>query len=56
MYVMMVGSYPFERPEDKNDKAKLQKMIQRILRVDYSFPSKIKVSPEFLVISNIQHV
>ena len=24
----MVGAYPFERPEDKNDNQKLQKMIQ----------------------------
>ena len=24
----MVGAYPFERPEDKNDTQKLQKMIQ----------------------------
>ena len=28
LYVMMVGAYPFERPEDKNDTQKLQKMIQ----------------------------
>ena len=27
-WVQMVGAYPFERPEDKNDPAKLQKMIQ----------------------------
>lgn len=26
--VQMVGAYPFERPEDKNDTQKLQKMIQ----------------------------
>ena len=26
--MQMVGAYPFERPEDKNDPAKLQKMIQ----------------------------
>lgn len=26
--LQMVGAYPFERPEDKNDTQKLQKMIQ----------------------------
>lgn len=44
----MVGSYPFERPEDKHDDAKLQKMIQRILRVDYRFPPNIRVSEDLL--------
>ena len=28
VYVMLVGAYPFERPEDKHDNQKLQKMIQ----------------------------
>lgn len=28
LYVMLVGSYPFERPEDKGDPKKLQNMIQ----------------------------
>jgi serine/threonine protein kinase len=28
LYVMLVGAYPFERPEDKTDSQKLQKMIQ----------------------------
>ena len=28
LYVMLVGAYPFERPEDKHDSQKLQKMIQ----------------------------
>lgn len=28
LYVMLVGAYPFERPEDKTDNQKLQKMIQ----------------------------
>ena len=28
LYVMLVGAYPFERPEDKHDTQKLQKMIQ----------------------------
>lgn len=46
LYVMLVGTYPFERPEDKNDPQKLQKMIQRILRVEYEFPSGMKLSSE----------
>ena len=32
LYVMLVGAYPFERPEDKHDNQKLQKMIQVGLR------------------------
>jgi len=48
LYVMLVGSYPFERPEDKHDDSKLQKMIQRILRVDYAFPAHIRVSNDLL--------
>eukprot|EP00210_Caulerpa_lentillifera_P003735 g3568.t1 len=48
LYVMMVGFYPFERPEEKNDKAKLQKMIQRILKVDYHVPSRINASADYL--------
>ncbi|KAI3438615.1 hypothetical protein D9Q98_001038 [Chlorella vulgaris] len=46
LYVMVVGAYPFERPEDKHDNQKLQKMIQRILRVEYDWPAHIKLSPE----------
>ena len=34
LYVMLVGAYPFERPEDKHDNKKLQKMIQ----VSTSYP------------------
>ena len=30
VYVMLVGAYPFERPEDKHDNQKLQKMIQAL--------------------------
>ena len=33
LYVMLVGSYPFERPEDKGDPKKLQNMIQVCKRV-----------------------
>eukprot|EP00877_Chromochloris_zofingiensis_P012447 jgi/Chrzof1/7456/Cz02g24200.t1 len=46
LYVMLVGAYPFERPEDKHDNQKLQKMIQRILHVDYHVPSHIRLSEE----------
>ncbi len=46
LYVMLVGAYPFERPEDKTDNQKLQKMIQRILHVDYKFPSSLKISED----------
>lgn len=38
LFVMLVGAYPFERPEDKSDPQKLQKMIQRILKVEYEWP------------------
>jgi serine/threonine protein kinase len=33
LYVMLVGAYPFERPEDKHDNQKLQKMIQVICSI-----------------------
>jgi serine/threonine-protein kinase SRK2 len=46
LYVMLVGAYPFERPEDKADAQKLQKMIQRILHVDYAVPQHVKLSEE----------
>ena len=28
LYVMLVGAYPFERPEDKHDSQKVQKAVQ----------------------------
>jgi serine/threonine-protein kinase SRK2 len=46
LYVMLVGAYPFERPEDKHDNQKLQKMIQRILHVDYAIPSHVRLSDD----------
>lgn len=46
LYVMLVGAYPFERPEDKHDNQKLQKMIQRILHVDYTVPPHVKLSED----------
>ena len=42
LYVMLVGAYPFERPEDKHDNQKLQKMIQactvpfNVMQTDHS--------------------
>jgi hypothetical protein len=38
LYVMLVGAYPFERPEDKTDTQKLQKMIQVTLEGHCSSP------------------
>lgn len=35
LYVMLTGSYPFERQGDKTSASKLQLMISRILKVDY---------------------
>ncbi|KAG2451391.1 hypothetical protein HYH02_003992 [Chlamydomonas schloesseri] len=46
LYVMLVGAYPFERPEDKHDNQKLQKMIQRILHVDYHIPPHVRASED----------
>lgn len=43
-WCVYTGAYPFERPEDRNDAGKLQKMIQRILQVKYDMPKHI--SPE----------
>jgi serine/threonine-protein kinase SRK2 len=46
LYVMLVGAYPFERPEDKHDNQKLQKMIQvRMPRAcDVGAPSHVQVA------------
>ena len=41
LYVMLVGAYPFERPEDKHDNKKLQKMIQ----VDMTEPRSVVKLP-----------
>jgi len=46
LYVMLAGCYPFERPEDKHDNQRLQKMIQRILKVDYKPPPHLKLSAD----------
>lgn len=43
LYVMLVGAYPFEDPEEPKD---FRKTIQRILNVQYSIPENVKVSEE----------
>mmetsp|Transcript_6454 Transcript_6454/g.11780 ORF Transcript_6454/g.11780 Transcript_6454/m.11780 type:complete len:356 (-) Transcript_6454:187-1254(-) len=43
LYVMLVGSYPFEDPADQRN---LRKSIQRTLACKYSFPSHTKISEE----------
>ncbi|QDZ24611.1 serine/threonine protein kinase [Chloropicon primus] len=43
LYVMLVGSYPFEDP---NDQRNLRKSIQRTLACKYSFPSHASISEE----------
>ncbi|KAK2967534.1 hypothetical protein RJ640_030405 [Escallonia rubra] len=43
LYVMLVGGYPFEDPEEPRD---FRKTINRILHVQYSIPENIEVSAE----------
>eukprot|EP00252_Welwitschia_mirabilis_P021106 TRINITY_DN530_c0_g1_i1.p1 TRINITY_DN530_c0_g1~~TRINITY_DN530_c0_g1_i1.p1 ORF type:complete len:360 (-),score=69.65 TRINITY_DN530_c0_g1_i1:604-1683(-) len=43
LYVMLVGAYPFEDPEEPRN---FKKTIQRILNVQYSIPDYVHVSPE----------
>ncbi|KAL0343637.1 UNVERIFIED_CONTAM: Serine/threonine-protein kinase SAPK10 [Sesamum angustifolium] len=43
LYVMLVGAYPFEDPEEPKD---FRKTIQRILNVQYSIPENVKISEE----------
>ncbi|KAM7276249.1 hypothetical protein ACFE04_018115 [Oxalis oulophora] len=43
LYVMLVGAYPFEDPEDPRN---FKKTIQRILSVHYSIPAYVRVSRE----------
>uniref|UniRef100_A0A061SGY3 Serine/threonine-protein kinase SRK2 n=1 Tax=Tetraselmis sp. GSL018 TaxID=582737 RepID=A0A061SGY3_9CHLO len=43
LYVMLFGCYPFEDPKDQRNYAKT---IQRIMRVEYSFPGNVRVSPD----------
>ncbi|XP_030975140.1 serine/threonine-protein kinase SRK2I [Quercus lobata] len=43
LYVMLVGAYPFEDPDEPKD---FRKTIQRILSVQYSIPDGVQISPE----------
>lgn len=43
LYVMLVGAYPFEDPEEPRN---FKKTIQRILNVQYSIPDYVHISPE----------
>ncbi|KAL5705162.1 non-specific serine/threonine protein kinase [Ranunculus cassubicifolius] len=43
LYVMLVGAYPFEDPDDPRN---FRKTIQRILSVNYSIPDYVRVSME----------
>ncbi|MFS7947697.1 putative protein kinase CAMK-OST1L family [Helianthus anomalus] len=43
LYIMLVGGYPFEDPNEPKD---FRKTIHRILHVQYSIPENIQISPE----------
>ncbi|KAL9329659.1 hypothetical protein ACSQ67_004662 [Phaseolus vulgaris] len=43
LYVMLVGAYPFEDPEDPRN---FRKTLQRILSVHYSIPDYVRISKE----------
>ncbi|KAF7834437.1 serine/threonine-protein kinase SAPK2 [Senna tora] len=43
LYVMLVGAYPFEDPEDPRN---FRKTLQRILSVNYSVPDYVRISKE----------
>ncbi|KAF3648426.1 Serine/threonine-protein kinase SRK2I [Capsicum annuum] len=43
LYVMLVGAYPFEDPDEPKD---FRKTINRILSVQYSMPENIQISEE----------
>ncbi|GAV88470.1 Pkinase domain-containing protein [Cephalotus follicularis] len=43
LYVMLVGAYPFEDPDEPKD---FRKTIQRILSVQYSIPDCVQISEE----------
>ncbi|KAK7252847.1 hypothetical protein RIF29_37087 [Crotalaria pallida] len=43
LYVMLVGTYPFEDPSEPKD---YRKTIQRVLSVQYSIPDFVQISPE----------
>ncbi|XP_019422638.1 PREDICTED: serine/threonine-protein kinase SRK2E-like [Lupinus angustifolius] len=43
LYVMLVGAYPFEDPDEPKN---FRKTIHRILNVQYSIPDYVHISPE----------
>ncbi|KAF9682346.1 hypothetical protein SADUNF_Sadunf05G0099500 [Salix dunnii] len=43
LYVMLVGSYPFEDPAEPRD---FRRTIQRVVNVQYSIPDTILITPE----------
>ncbi|CAN1190900.1 Serine/threonine-protein kinase SRK2E [Linum perenne] len=43
LYVMLIGGYPFEDPEEPKD---FRKTIQRILSVQYNIPDTVQLSQE----------
>ncbi|KAL6637280.1 hypothetical protein ACP70R_024852 [Stipagrostis hirtigluma subsp. patula] len=43
LYVMLVGAYPFEDPDEPKN---FRKTIQRILGVQYSIPDYVHITPE----------
>jgi serine/threonine-protein kinase SRK2 len=43
LYVMLVGAYPFEDPEDPRN---IRNTIQRILSVHYTIPDYVRISSE----------
>ncbi|PNX73401.1 serine/threonine-protein kinase SRK2E-like protein, partial [Trifolium pratense] len=43
LYVMLVGAYPFEDPEEPKN---FRRTIHRILNVQYSIPDYVHISPE----------
>ncbi|GMI68855.1 sucrose nonfermenting 1(SNF1)-related protein kinase 2.3 [Hibiscus trionum] len=43
LYVMLVGAYPFEDPDEPRD---FRKTIQRILSVQYAIPDFVQISPQ----------
>lgn len=48
LYTMLFARYPFERPEDKklSQHDRLQRILHRIIKVDYDFPEHAQVSAE----------
>jgi serine/threonine-protein kinase SRK2 len=45
LFVMLFGQYPFERPEDKKEQNRFQKVLYRIIAVDYKFPDTTPHGP-----------